>query len=120
MKEIKAYIRRNMVGKVIEALEQEGFRHMTLIDVKGITTGLNPEDYHFSLELAGKYMNVVKLEMIYVDEQVEQAVGIIQRAAHTGRIGDGLIFVTTVDQVVRIATGQKGEAALQPEDQEKE
>ena len=117
MKEIKAYIRHHTVNHVIEALEQEGFNDMTLIDVKGITRGLPREEYHYSLELAEKYMDVIKLEIVCGDNQAEKAVRIIERAAHTGRKGDGLIFVSPVEEVVRIRTGEKGEAALRPGDQ---
>lgn len=112
MKEVKAYIRHNMTGRVIEALEQEGFSDMILIDMRRIATGLPGEEYHYSLELAEKYMNVVKLEIICKDERAEKAVEIIERAAHTGHRGDGLVFITPVEGVVRISTGQRGEGAL--------
>jgi len=104
MKEVKADIRHNMVGKVIEALEQSGFTDITLIDAKGITSGLKPEDYRFSMELAEKYMNMVKLEVVCRDQHAEKVVGLIKTAAHTGRKGDGLIYVTPVERVVRIHT----------------
>ncbi|MEW6325626.1 MAG: P-II family nitrogen regulator [Nitrospirota bacterium] len=104
MKEVKAYIRRNMIDHVIRALEQDGFTDMTLVDVKGLTAGLKPEDYHYSLELAEKYMNVVKLEIICRDQDAERVVGLIKTAAHTGRKGDGLIYVTPVEHAVRIYT----------------
>lgn len=113
MKEVKAYIRHNMVGKVIEALEQEGFRDMTLLDGKGITTGIPGEESHYSLEMAEKYMNVVKLEIICQDQNVERIVEIIQVNARTGRKGDGLVFVTPVERAVRIYTsGEDSEGAL--------
>lgn len=106
MKEVKAYIRHNMVGKVIEALEQEGFRDMTLIDVKGITAGLKPEDYHFSMELAEKYMNVVKIEIVCADQDTGRIVEIIARSGHTGQQGDGLILVAPVVSAVRVINGK--------------
>ena len=117
MKEVKAYIRHHKVNHVIEALELGGFNDMTLIDVKGITRGLPREEYHYSLELAEKYMDVIKLEIVCRDEEAERAVQIIEKTAHTGRRGDGLIFVTPVQTVVRIKTGEKWKAALRPEDQ---
>jgi len=113
MKEIKAYIRRQMIDRVVRALEQEGFADMTLIDVKGLTAGLKPEEYHYSLELAEKYMNVVKLELICRDEEAQRLVTLIQHSAHTGRKGDGLIYVTPVEQAVRIYTeGEDSEGAF--------
>lgn len=117
MKEVKAYIRHLMVNRVIEALEQKGFSDMTLIDVRGITRGLSGEEYQYSLELAEKYMNMIKLEIVCNDAQAEKAVQIITKTARTGRKGDGLVFVTPVEEVVRIKTGEKGKAALQPGDQ---
>lgn len=117
MKEVKAYIRHHRVNHVIEALEQEGFNDMTLIDVKGITKGLHREEYHYSLELAEKYMDVIKLEIVCTDQDAERIVEIIKVNAHTGRKGDGLVYVTPVEAVVRIKTGEKGEAALRPGDQ---
>lgn len=115
MKEVKAYIRHLIVNRVVEALEQEGFSDMTLIDVRGITRGLSGEECQYSLELAEKYMNMIKLEIVCNDAQAEKAVQIIEQAAHTGRKGDGLVFVTPVEVAVRISTGGKGVAALGPE-----
>lgn len=116
MKEVKAYIRHHRVNHVIEALEQEGFNDMTLIDVKGITRGLPREEYHYSLELAEKYMDVIKLEIVCTDQGAERIVEIIKANAHTGRKGDGLVFVTPVETAVRIKTGEKGEVAFTTED----
>ena len=117
MKEVKAYIRHHRIDKVIEALEREGFNDMTLFDVRGITRGIPREEYHYSLELAEKYMDVIKLEIVCKDQDAERIVEVIKANAHTGRKGDGLIFVTPVETVVRIKTGEKWKAALRPEDQ---
>jgi nitrogen regulatory protein P-II 1 len=106
MKEVKAYIRRHMIDRVIQALEQAGFTDMTLIDVKGITAGLKVEDSHYSLELAEKYMNVVKLEIACRDQDAERIVEIIKTSAHTGQKGDGLVFVTPVQEAFRIISGE--------------
>ncbi|MBI3803547.1 MAG: P-II family nitrogen regulator [Nitrospirae bacterium] len=115
MKEVKAYIKHQRVNQVIEALEREGFTDMTLIDVRGITSGLHEEAYKYSLELAQKYMDVIKLELVCADGQAKKAAAIIAQAAHTGRQGDGLVFVTPVEAIVRIKTGEKGNAAMEPE-----
>lgn len=102
MKEVKVYIRPHAVNRVVEALEREGFTDMTLIDVRSISAGLSPQDYKYSLELAEKYMDVIKLEIVCDDEQAEKAVKIIQQTAHTGRKGDGIIFVTPVEKLIHI------------------
>lgn len=112
MREVKAYIRHNMVNRVIEALEWEGLTDMTLIDVQRIVTGVSAVDYEYSLELAEKYMRVIRLELICRDEETERVVQAIARAAHTGHRGDGLIAVVPVETVVRISSGQTGETAL--------
>ena len=71
MKLIKAYIRTNMIDKVIHALEAGGFTDMTLVDVEAIRIGIDPKDLDFSVEIAELYMNVAKLEIVLEDEHVE-------------------------------------------------
>ena len=113
MKEVKAYIRRQMVDHVVRSLEHAGYTDMTLIDVKGVTAGLPREEYHYSLELAEKYMNAVKLEIVCKDQDAEKIVGLIKTGAHTGRKGDGLIYVTPVEHAVRIYTeGEDSQGAF--------
>ncbi|MEW6681873.1 MAG: P-II family nitrogen regulator [Nitrospirota bacterium] len=113
MKAVNAYIRHALVGKVIEALRRAGFSNMTLLDAKGVTTGLPAEEYDYSLELAEQYINVVRLEIVCSDQDADGIVRIIGVNAHTGKPGDGLVFVTPVDHTVRIATwGEDSEGAL--------
>lgn len=112
MKEVKAYIRHQMVNRVVEGLESGGFTDMTLIDVHRIVAGISSAEYQYSLELAEKYMNVIRLELVCRDEEAETVVAIIASTARTGRRGDGLIAVTPVESLTRISTGQTGEAAL--------
>ncbi len=102
MKEVKAYIRHQTVNRVVENLEREGFSEMTLIDVRGITAALPQAEYKYSLELAEKYMDVIKLEIVCSDDQASRIVEIIRQTAHTGRGGDGIVFVTPVDQVLKV------------------
>ena len=109
MKEVNAYIRHALVGKVIEALERAGFRNMTLLDGKGVTSGLPKEEYDYSLELAEQYINVVKLEAVCRDQDADEIVRIILVNAHTGKPGDGLVFVTPIDHAVRIAEHGPGD-----------
>ncbi|HXF60853.1 MAG TPA: P-II family nitrogen regulator [Caldilineaceae bacterium] len=117
MREIKAYLRINMLTKVIRGLEDAGFTDMTVIDVKAIRHGLRDEDLDYSVELAERYMNVAKLDMVVRDADLEQVLKIIQETARTGRRGDGLIYVSPVEEAVHIRTGMSGEAAVvSPED----
>jgi len=112
MKEIKAYIRINMINKVVHALEEAGFVNMTVIDVKAIWKGLGREDLLYSIELAERYMNVAKLELVARDQDVPRIAQIIEQMARTGRSGDGLIYVCPVEDAVHIRTGLQGEQAL--------
>lgn len=105
MKLIKAYIRTNMIDKVVHALEQAGFTDMTVIDVKAIREGIGPKDLEYSVELAERYMNVAKLDMVLQDEDVERAKDIILKTARTGREGDGFIYTSPVDEAIHIRTG---------------
>lgn len=111
MKEVKAYVRVHMLDKVIRGLEDAGFTDMTVIDVKAIRQGLRAEDLHYSLELAERYMNVAKLDIVVRDADLKQVLKIIQKKARTGRKGDGLIYVSPVEEAVHIRTGIDGEAA---------
>ena len=105
MKLIKAYIRTIMIDKVIHSLEAGGFTDMTVVDVKAIRKGINPQDLDYSLELAERYMNVAKLEIVLQDDRVELAKEIILKTARTGRKGDGFVHVSPVDEAIHIRTG---------------
>jgi nitrogen regulatory protein P-II 1 len=106
MKLIKAYIRTNMIDKVIKALEDGGFTDMTVIDVKSIRSGINVKDLEYSLELAERYMNVAKLDMVLQDKDVERAKEIILKTARTGKKGDGFIYTSPLDDAIHIRTGK--------------
>jgi len=97
MKLIKAYI-CNMIDKVIHALEAGGFTDMILIDVRAIRAGIDPKNLEYSVELAERYMSVAKLEIVLEDEHVELAKETILKTARTGRKGDGLVYVSPVDE----------------------
>ena len=114
MKLIKAYIRTNMIDKVIHALEENGFTEMTVIDVRAIRRGVDTTDIGYSVELAERYMNVAKLEMVLNDDQTEDAKAIILEAARTGRPGDGLIFVSSVEEAIHIRTGSRNGVSRGP------
>jgi nitrogen regulatory protein P-II 1 len=107
MKLIKAYIRTNMIDKVICALEDAGFTNMTVIDVKAIRSGIDERDLEYSIEIAERYMNVAKLDMVLQDTDVERAKEIILKTARTGRKGDGFIYTSAVDEAIHIRTGNE-------------
>lgn len=113
MKEIKAYIRVHMLDKVIRGLEDAGFTDMTVIDVRAIRRDLRDEDMAYSVELAERYMNVAKLVIVVRDQDVDVATRLICERAHTGAKGDGLIYVSPVEEAIHIRTGACGESAIE-------
>ena len=114
MKEIKAYIRLIKAEDVIHALEKAGVPGFTAIEVKAIGSAVEPERTKFSIEYAEKISPITKIELVCKDEDVVRIVDIIKETAYTGHKGDGIIFVSDVNEAIKIRTGEKGSAALLP------
>jgi nitrogen regulatory protein P-II 1 len=112
MKKVEAVIKPFKLDEVKESLSEIGVHGMTVSEVKGFgRTGGKKEVYRGSAYVVD-FVPKVKLEIIVPDDNVRQVVNTIAEAARTGRIGDGKIFVTPVDDVVRIRTGEIGEDAI--------
>ena len=112
MKKIEAIIKPFKLDEVKEALNEIGVQGMTVTEVKGFgRTGGKKEVYRGSAYVVD-FVPKVKIEIIVKDDIVHQVLSAISEAAKTGRIGDGKIFVTPVDEVIRIRTGDKGEDAI--------
>lgn len=112
MKKIEAIIKPFKLDEVKEALSEIGIQGMTVTEVKGFgRTGGKKEVYRGSAYVVD-FVPKVKIEIIVKDDLVHQVLSTITEAARTGRIGDGKIFVTPVDEVIRIRTGEKGEDAI--------
>src|SRR5688500_11588184 len=112
MKKIEAIIKPFKLDEVKEALNEIGVQGMTVIEVKGFgRTGGKKEVYRGSAYVVD-FVPKVKIDIIVQDDLVHQVLSTISEAAKTGRIGDGKIFVTPVDEVIRIRTGEKGEDAI--------
>jgi len=112
MKELKAYIRVSRIGEVIRALKEAGAANMSIIHVQAVGGEIDPKDFKLSLELVSEYAEVVKLELVCSDTDAPKYVEAIRKSAHTGRPGDCIIFVTRVEDAVKIRTGDNGERAL--------
>lgn len=111
MKEIKAYIHNHRIADVIHALKESGqcnanadagCRNLSVIPVKSLLKAVDAEEQHYSIELAEAVICECKLELICEDHQVDELVGIIERAARTGQAEAGWIYVTGVEHAVRI------------------
>ena len=112
MKQITAIIKPFKLEEVREALAEQGVTGLTVIDVKGFGRQKGHTELYRGAEYVGDFLPKVKLEVVVKSEQVEMCVDAIVKAAHTGKIGDAKIFVTAVERVVRIRTGEEDESAV--------
>ncbi|TMA29027.1 MAG: P-II family nitrogen regulator [Deltaproteobacteria bacterium] len=112
MKKIEAIIKPFKLDEVKEALADVGVLGLTVTEVKGFGRQKGHTELYRGAEYVVDFLPKVKVEVVLADEVVPKALEAIERAAKTGRIGDGKIFVSTVDEVVRIRTGERGEPAL--------
>ena len=112
MKKIEAIIKPFKLDEVKDALNEVGIKGITVTEAKGFGRQKGHTELYRGAEYVVDFLPKVKLEIVLEDNLVERAIEAIQQAAHTGRIGDGKIFVTTVDEAIRIRTGERGADAL--------
>ena len=112
MKKIEAIIKPFKLDEVKEALQEVGLQGMTVVEAKGFGRQKGHTELYRGAEYVVDFLPKLKLELVVADDQVEPALEAIQTAAKTGKIGDGKIFVSSVEQAIRIRTGESGESAL--------
>ncbi len=112
MKKIEAIIKPFKLDEVKEALHDVGVKGLTVTEAKGFGRQKGHTELYRGAEYVVDFLPKVKIEVVLEDGQVERAVEAIQQAAHTGRIGDGKIFVCAIEEALRIRTGEKGPDAL--------
>ena len=112
MKKIEAIIKPFKLDEVREALSEIGVAGLTVTEVKGFGRQKGHTELYRGAEYVVDFLPKVKIEVVVGNETVEPAIDAIVKAAHTGKIGDGKIFVIPVEQVIRIRTGETGEDAL--------
>jgi nitrogen regulatory protein P-II 1 len=112
MKKIEAVVKPFKLDEVREALSEMGVTGLTVTEVKGFGRQKGHTELYRGAEYVVDFLPKVKIEVIVADTLVEQVIDCVVKAARTGKIGDGKIFVTAVEQVVRIRTGETGEAAI--------
>ena len=112
MKKIEAIIKPFKLDEVKEALHEVGVSGITVTEAKGFGRQKGHTELYRGAEYVVDFLPKVKIEIVVADDIVEQAIEAIIKAARTGKIGDGKIFVTTVEQVVRIRTGETNESAI--------
>jgi nitrogen regulatory protein P-II 1 len=112
MKKIEAIVKPFKLDEVREALSELGVTGLTVTEVKGFGRQKGHTELYRGAEYVVDFLPKVKVEVVLPDALTERAIESIVKAARTGKIGDGKIFVTTVEQVIRIRTGESGEAAV--------
>lgn len=112
MKKIEAIIKPFKLDEVKEALQEVGLQGITVIEAKGFGRQKGHTELYRGAEYVVDFLPKVKVEVILPEEQVDDAIEAIQKAAQTGRIGDGKIFISTIEQVIRIRTGETGVDAI--------
>ena len=112
MKKIEAIVKPFKLDEVKNALTKIGVQGMTVTEVKGFGRQKGHTESYRGTEYAIDFLPKSKIEVIVTDELVNQAIETIERAAKTGKIGDGKIFLSSIEEVVRIRTGERGREAL--------
>ncbi len=112
MKKIEAIIKPFKLEEVKDALGEVGIEGMTVTEVKGFGRQKGHTEIYRGSEYTVDFLPKIKLEIVIADQQLESAVAAILKAARTGKIGDGKVFVSSVEEAVRIRTEEKGESAV--------
>ena len=112
MKKIEAIIKPFKLDEVREALSQIGENGLTATEVKGFGRQKGHTELYRGAEYVVDFLPKIKLELVLPENLVDSAIEAIIKAAHTGKIGDGKIFVSAVEQVIRIRTGETGDSAV--------
>ena len=112
MKKIEAIIKPFKLDEVKEALQEVGIQGITVTEAKGFGRQKGHTELYRGAEYVVDFLPKVKIEIVVAEDLVNKAVEAIQNAARTGRIGDGKIFISTIEQAIRIRTGESGNNAL--------
>ena len=112
MKKIEAIIKPFKLDEVKEALHEIGIQGITVIEAKGFGRQKGHTELYRGAEYVVDFLPKVKIEFVIDDSMAEQVIEAIQNAAKTGRIGDGKIFISTIDEAIRIRTGETGAEAV--------
>ncbi|HEY8195303.1 MAG TPA: P-II family nitrogen regulator [Hyphomicrobium sp.] len=112
MKKIEAIIKPFKLDEVKEALQEIGLQGITVIEAKGFGRQKGHTELYRGAEYVVDFLPKVKIEVVLSDDMLDKAVEAIQKAAKTGRIGDGKIFISTIEDAIRIRTGESGRDAI--------
>ena len=112
MKKIEAIIKPFKLDEVKEALQEVGLQGITVIEAKGFGRQKGHTELYRGAEYVVDFLPKVKIELVIPDDMLDRAVEAIQQAAYTGRIGDGKIFISNIEEAIRVRTGERGDEAI--------
>jgi len=112
MKKIEAIVKPFKLDEVKDALHEIGLQGITVTEARGFGRQKGHTELYRGAEYVVDFLPKVKIEVVIQDSMLKQAIQAIERAAHTGKIGDGKIFVSSVEEVIRIRTGEHGDDAI--------
>ncbi|HXE02304.1 P-II family nitrogen regulator [Hyphomicrobium sp.] len=112
MKKIEAIIKPFKLDEVKEALQEIGLQGITVIEAKGFGRQKGHTELYRGAEYVVDFLPKVKIEVVLSDDMLDKAIEAIQKAAKTGRIGDGKIFISSIEDAIRIRTGESGRDAI--------
>ena len=112
MKKIEAIIKPFKLDEIKEALQDMGLQGITVVEAKGFGRQKGHTELYRGAEYVVDFLPKVKIELIIEDSQLDAAIEAIKKAAYTGRIGDGKIFVSAIEEAIRIRTGERGAEAI--------
>ena len=112
MKEVEAIVKPLKLDEVKEALQELGLQGLTVFEAKGFGRQKGHTELYRGAEYVVDFLPKVKIELIIEDSQLEAVIDAIQKSALTGKIGDGKIFVSSIDDAIRIRTGERGSEAI--------
>jgi nitrogen regulatory protein P-II 1 len=112
MKKIEAIIRPHKLDEVKESLIESGIKGMTILEVRGIGRQKGQTEVYRGAEYQIDFIPKIMIEVIVPDNSLESAVAAIIKAAKTGQVGDGKLFISTIDEVIRVRTEETGESAF--------
>ena len=112
MKKVEAIIKPFKLDEIKEALQAIGLQGITVMEAKGFGRQKGHTELYRGAEYIVDFLPKIKIELVIEDQQLDAAVEAIKKAAHTGRIGDGKIFISSIDDAIRIRTGENGAEAI--------
>lgn len=112
MKKIEAIIRPHKLDEVRESLQEAGFRGLTVTEVKGYGRQMGHSEIYRGSEYTINFLPKIKIDIVCADSNLDKAITIILKHAKTGEVGDGKIFVSQIEEVIRVRTEETGDAAI--------